>query len=518
MASACSTSLRLNRQKEADFGFEVFAWAERVLDPKREGIKNMNKGKIKGEKSAAHLERQLTLFSAFILVVANMIGTGIYTTSGFIIKELGDPGAMLLCWLLGGIFALCGALCYGELGAMFPHSGGEYVFLRESFGQAMAFLSGWISLIVGFSAPIAASAVAFATYFFKACPINTGGSVVISLLGNNLVTISPHTLLAVAIIVFFSLIHSWGLFLGSKVQNGLTIFKIAFIILLVMAGFWFGRGAGENFLTQLNLGTIFSDKFAVSLIFISFAYSGWNAAVYLGGEIKNPARNIPLALFSGTFLVICLYLLLNAVFIYALPITEMSGVLEVGERAAAALFGHHISPYLAAAISIGILSATSAMIVAGPRVYYAMAKDGIFFKQFAMVNPIHKTPSRSLFLQASIAIFMVLTSAFDTLLIYIGFTLSLFAMMTVVGLMILRIKYPEAKRKYKTFGYPFSPILFILGNLWIIYYSIRSRLVVSLYGLGTIGLGYLVYLYFRKSTKREDAEDPSAALEVLNAE
>jgi APA family basic amino acid/polyamine antiporter len=456
----------------------------------------------------AHLERQLSLFSVFILVVANMIGTGIFTTSGFIMKELGNPATMLLCWLLGGVFALCGALCYGELGAMFPHSGGEYVFLREGFGKGIAFLSGWISLIVGFSAPIAASSVAFASYFFKAFPIPIEKKMIIPVMGNSALTLSPITLLAVAIIVLFSLVHYYGLFFGSRVQNGLTVFKITFIAIFIITGFWFGKGAGEHFLTQFDIGTIgtigtiFSDKFAVSLIFISFAYSGWNAAVYLGGEIKNPSRNIPLSLFGGTFLVICLYLLLNAVFIYALPPARMSGVLEVGDVAASALFGNSVSQYLAGAIAIGILSAVSAMIVTGPRVYYAMAKDGVFFKQFGMVNSIHKTPAHSLFLQASIAAIMVLTSAFDTLLIYIGFTLSLFAMTTVVGLMVLRIKHPSIKREYKTFGYPITPILFILGNLWIIYYSLRSRLTVSLYGLGTIGLGYLVYLYFRKQGKK----------------
>ncbi len=223
----------------------------------------------------------------------------------------------------------------------------------------------------------------------------------------------------------------------------------------------------------------------------------------MGGEIKDPSRNIPLALFNGTLIVMCLYLLLNAVFIYALPATAMSGVLEVGDLAAAALFGNTISRYFAGAIAIGILSAVSAMVVTGPRVYYAMAKDNIFFKQFGIVSKIHKTPAYSIFLQALIASIMVLILAFDTLLIYIGFTLSLFSMLTVVGLVVLRIKNPSVKREYRTFGYPFTPILFILGNLWIIYYSIRSRFIVSVYGLGTIGLGYIIYLYFRFSIALE---------------
>ena len=257
---------------------------------------------MKNKLNSLHLKRELTLFSATILVIANMIGTGIFTTSGFIIKELGNPNSMLLCWLFGGIFALCGALCYGELGAMFPHPGGEYVFLRESFGKSMAFLSGWISLVVGFSAPIAAASVAFASYFFKAAPLSVGKGAIFSVSGVKLLTFSPVTLLAIAIIVIFSLIHYHSLFLGSRVQNGLTLFKIAFIVLFVISGFWFGKGTGEHFFTGLDIGSILSDKFAVSLIFISFAYSGWNAAAYLGGEIKDPSLNIPLALFNGTLM------------------------------------------------------------------------------------------------------------------------------------------------------------------------------------------------------------------------
>ena len=425
-----------------------------------------------------------------------MVGTGIFTTSGFIIEELGNPQTMLLCWLVGGIFALCGALCYGELGAMFPRAGGEYVFLRESFGKAMGFLSGWISLIVGFSAPIAAASVAIATYFFRAVPVPFSQELATPFSGLKIITISPTTLLAAAIIIIFSLIHYHSLFLGSRVQNGLTIFKIGLIVVFVVCGLFLGDGSTDNFSEGLDMSTVFQDKFAISLIFISFAYSGWNAAAYLGGEIKKPSRNIPLALFAGTFLVICLYLLLNVVYIYALPAKEMSGVLEVGAQSAVSLFGNDVSKYFSGAIAIGLLSVLSAMIMAGPRVYYAMAKDGIFFELFGRVNRLHRTPAYAIFLQAGIAIVMVITASFDKLLIYIGFTLSLCAMLTVVGMIRLRINQPDLTRDYKTFGYPVTPLLFILGNLWVIYFSIKSRPIASLFGLGTIALGILVYLYF----------------------
>jgi basic amino acid/polyamine antiporter, APA family len=445
------------------------------------------------------LKREIGFFTATILVIANMIGTGIFTTSGFIIQELGSPQTMLLCWFVGGAFALCGALCYGELGSLFPRAGGEYVFLRESFGKPLAFLSGWISLIVGFSAPIAAAAIAFATYLFRTFSIPAGPGIALPSGGFHVITLSPCGLVAIAVIILFSLVHYHSVLMGSRIQNALTLFKVGIIVAFVVAGLWWGSGSTDNFSGGLDLGSVFQGRFAVSLIFISFAYSGWNAAAYLGGEIKNPERNIPLALFAGTFIVMCLYLLLNAFYIYALPVKQMVGVMEVGAAAAGSLFGERMSRLFSGAIALGLLSVLSAMILTGPRVYYAMARDRVFFGPFGRVNRARGTPAHSIFLQAGIAVLMVITASFDKLLIYIGFTLSLCAMLTVAGLMWLRIKRPDLKAAYRTFGYPVTPLLFIMGNLWIIYFSITSRPVSSLFGLGTIAAGIIFYLYFSRT-------------------
>ncbi len=447
------------------------------------------------------LKREVGLFSATTLVVANMVGTGIFTTSGFIMAELGLPQTMLFCWLVGGIFALCGALCYGELGAMFPQAGGEYVFLRESFGKWMGFLSGWISLIVGFSAPIAAAAIAFATYFCRALHLPPGAARVFPFLGVDILTVSTQSFLAVGVIILLSLVHGHSLWMGSRVQNALTIFKVGLILVFVGAGLFLGRGSMDHFSGSLNMHSLFQDKFAVSLVFISFAYSGWNAAAYLGGEIRKPHRNIPFALVIGTLLVMCLYLLLNIVYVYALPVDKMSGVLEVGAASAVALFGRGLSQYFSGAIALGLLSVLSAMIMAGPRVYYAMSRDGVFFKCLGQVSRGHRTPAYAVLLQAGIAIMMVLTASFDKLLIYIGFTLSLFATLTVVGMMVLRVRAQHLVRTYKTSFYPLTPLVFIAGNLWIIYWSLRSRPIVSLFGLGTIALGFLVYAHFSRSKR-----------------
>jgi APA family basic amino acid/polyamine antiporter len=458
------------------------------------------------------LRREIGLFSATVLVIANMMGTGIFTTSGFILAEVRDPRVLLFCWLCGGLFALCGALCYGELGARFPRAGGEYVFLKESFGKPVGFLSGWISLIVGFSAPIAAASIAFATYAFKALQVPTGDATVLTLMGTPVVTLSPLNLVAIGAIGVFTAIHYHSLRMGSRVQNLLTLFKVALVIGFISAGFYFGHGSFHHLETPpLPLSTIGAEKIAVSLIFVSFAYSGWNAAAYLGSEITDPRRNIPYALFFGTAVVALLYLLLNLVYLYALAPKQMFGVLEIGAKAATSLFGHHFSRFFSAAVALGILSVLSAMVMTGPRIYYAMSKDGIFFPLFGRLNPDRKTPASSIFLQAFIASVMVLSASFDTLLIYIGFTLAFFSLLTVIGLMRIRRADRGNSEGYATWGYPVTPLLFITGNLWIIVYSIKSRPVAALIGLLTIGMGILAYLFFERRCRpkphRAVAED-----------
>jgi len=452
------------------------------------------------EPKSYKLKREIGLGSAIILVIANMIGTGIFTTSGFVMEALKDPQAMLLCWLIGGLFALSGALCYGELGALFPKAGGEYVFLREIFGKRVAFLSGWISLIVGFSAPIAAASIAFAGYFFRSMPNILTHTPEMPFLNIGMISLSPVTILAVGIILVFSLVHCYSLSFGTRIQNVLTIFKILVILGLICLGMTFGGGSFANFGSSPKLDIIFSSNFATSLIFITFAYSGWNAAAYLGGEIKEPAKNIPYALLIGTLIVVMIYLLLNMTFIYALPVNEMSGVVEVGAKSAISLFGNSIGKVFSFSIALGLMSLISAMVMAGPRVYYAMAKDGVFMDFCTRTSKSSGTPVSAILLQAAIAIAITLTSSFDKLLLYIGFTLSLFAVLTVIGMMILRFKKPHLERPYKTFAYPVTPILFISGNLWVIIFSIMNSPMVTVYAAGTIMIGSLVYSYFWSRT------------------
>lgn len=443
------------------------------------------------------MRREVGLFSATILVIANMVGTGIFTTSGFILAEVGSARALMLCWLFGGLFALCGALSYGELGARFPRAGGEYIFLKESFGIGVGFLSGWISLIVGFSAPIAAAAIAFAAYAFQAFSIPAGEPLILEVGGVRLAAISLQTAAAIGVVVLFSLIHCRSLKIGKNVQNGLTLFKIVLIAAFILGGLLCGTGSVAHYGADAG-ETLSAGGFAVALIFVSFAYSGWNAAAYIGAEIVDPRRNIPIALILGTCVVIGLYLMLNAVYLYALPPAQMRGVLEVGAHSAVALFGSGISRVFSGAVALGILSVLSAMILTGPRIYYAMARDGVFFGLFGRLNPARRTPTASIFLQAFLAVAMLLSASFESLLIYIGFTLSLCAMLTVIGLMRIRRRADAAEGLYRTFGYPVTPLLFILGNAWIIFFSLKSRPLAALFGLGTIAVGMGVYRLFAR--------------------
>ena len=424
------------------------------------------------EKETFRLRREIGLFPAVMLVVGNTIGTGIFTTSGFIIKELKDLGALLLVWILGGLIALFGAISYAELGKMFPRAGGEYTFLRESFGEVFGFLAGWISLIVGFSAPIAATAIAFSKYFLELLHLQTFEV--------------TSKLLAILVILFLSFVHMQKIKIGANFQAGITLFKIFFLFAFIFLGFLCIK-KNLNTLGMKSLipkkETILSLNFPVSLIYVMYAYSGWNAATYVGEEIKNPQRNIPLALLLGVLLVVVLYVGINILYVRALSVEEMSGVVEIGAKTAEKIFGGKLSFLFTAGITLGLLSVLSAMIIAGPRVYYAMARDGVFFKVFSRVHPEKKTPVLSILLQAMIAIFMVLTSTFEALLLYIGFTLSLCASLTVLGFMKLKKKFV------------FPAFAFILANLWMMIFAILTKPLTLLAGFLTILAGFVLYQF-----------------------
>ncbi len=409
-------------------------------------------------------QRQLGLGSAIALVVANMIGTGVFTTSGFLLADLRSPWIVLAAWAVGGVIATLGALNYGALARRIPESGGEYLFLSRTLHPAAGYLAGWVSLLVGFSAPLAAAAMAFGEYS-KAW----------------LTAWSPRVS-GTLLLVSFSLLHAAHVRRGAWVQNAAVLLKVVLIVLFV--GFAFSRlpvPAGqltENFPLS---------AFGVSLVWISFSYSGWNAAVYISGEVRNPERNLPRALLLGTGLVTLLYLALNAVFVFAAPVEQLAGKLEIGRIAGEHLGGPVLANAVSALVALTLMSSVSAMVMAGPRVYARMAADG-YLPRWLRTGP--GPPRAAIYFQGGIALLLLWTATFDGLLTYIGFTLGLSTAATVIGLVRLRRREGANLRVP---GWPWVPALFLLSVLGTTAFSIALRPVESLLGAVTIGIGWLAW-------------------------
>jgi len=440
------------------------------------------------------LRRELEFSHATALVIANMIGTGIFTTTGFLAGDLGRPPLVLGIWVVGAVVAVAGCLCYSEMGVNLPESGGEYIFLREAWGPLWGFLSGWISFFAGFSAPIAAAALAFSEYFahfFPSFAIIRSGDV------HGWFHAGPGQWLAIGIVAVFSLINVAGLRPAAKVQNLLTGLKLAVLLLFLGLAFTIGHGSGSHF-SQVAARTSSHSlpaQFAVSLIFVMFAYSGWNAATYVSGEMKTPERTIPASLVAGTLTVAGLYVLLNVAFIYALPLESMKGVVAIGEASAGALFGLRGGNLFSAIMSVGLLSCVSAMVIAGPRVYFAMAVDRCFFTTAARVHPRWGTPMYAVIYQLLAAVLMILTGTFESLVYYIGFALIFFAALAVAGLVRLRRRAGWKKLAVVSRGYPLAPLLFIVASAWMLVYTASLRPKESAFGLLTILLGAGFYFW-----------------------
>ncbi len=430
----------------------------------------------------SHPPQHLQPQTATLLVVATMIGTGVFTTSGFLLRDLGSKPAVLLAWLIGGLASGCGALAYAELVAALPHNGGEYQLLKRIYHPALGFVAGVVSLVVGFAAPIAASALAFGEYLNLA-------------LGMPLL---PPTLSGIVLILAASIQHAVRLETGSRLQDLFTLLKILLLLLLILGGLWSGSpecllGDGEPSLAQ----AVLSPAFAVGLIYISYAYSGWNAAAYVAGEVRNPGRWLPVALLTGTLVVTALYLGVNGVFLTAAPADQLAVANErFGHVAASHLFGETGGRLLSGLIALGLVSMVGALVMTGPRVYEAMGHD---YPAIAMLarRRYGGGPVLAIALQSVLALVMLLTSTFESLVSYAGLILSLFAALTVAGVFVLRRREPDLQRPYRTWGHPLTPIAFILLMAWMILHAIQERPLVVLSGGATIGLTWLIYRLVR---------------------
>ncbi len=444
------------------------------------------------------LLRQLGVVSASALVVSNMVGTGIFGTTGFLAGDLGSPGLILIIWVVGAICALAGAFCYSELGINFPSSGGEYVYLTRAYGPTWGFMTGWVSFFAGFSAPIAFTALVFSDYLGYFWPALKQANAPYTLgSGYFAIKLGGAQLCASAVILILTIVNLFGIKPVAQFQNALTATKLCVVGGFVLLGLLSGTGDWHNFSEPAVRTSTFplEAQFAISLFFIYVSYSGWNAATYVAEEIERPVSTLPRALALGTLLVAVLYLLLNVTFIYAVPLEQMKGEIAIGALAARALFGPAVAGVFAALMALSLVATINAEVTVGPRVYYAMAKNGAFFPSAAMVHPRWHTPVFAILCQGGVAILMTATP-FPDLVLYVGFMLNFFATMSVASLFQFRRRPGWIKVRAVSFAYPLVPLTFIIVGTWMTIFGLTLQPKISIAALLTVVTGALVY-HFR---------------------
>ena len=435
-----------------------------------------------------------------------MIGTGIFTTTGFLAGQLGSPWIVVSIWVVGAVCALAGAFCYSELGINFPSSGGEYVYLTEAYGPTWGFMTGWVSFFAGFSAPIALAALAFSDYlgyFFPQVRESSAQYLIGS--GAWAIRVGGAQAVACVLVAVFTLVNCMGVREVARIQNVLTGGKVLVIVCFLAAGFLFGHGSAAHFSQPAirTTTTPLAAQFAISLFFIYVGYSGWNAATYIAEELKQPARTLPVALATGTVLVAVLYVALNLLFIYSVPLEEMKGVVAIGSLSAAHLFGPGVAGVFSAAMALSLVATVNAMITIGPRVYYAMAKNGAFFSAAARVGRRSHTPVIAILCQGVCTMLMTVTP-FPSLLIYIGFTLNFFAVMSVASLFIFRRREGWRKLRVVSFAWPVIPAFFVIVGVWMTIFGISLEPRISLAAVVTVVTGAAVYrLRLRQRPSRQ---------------
>ena len=425
---------------------------------------------------------KISFNTAVAIVVANMIGTGVFTSIGFQVIGIQSAFAIVLLWVIGGVMALCGALVYGEVGAAFPQSGGEYNYLSKLYHPVIGFLSGWVSSTIGFAAPVALASMALGKY-----------------VNSVFVSVNP-TVIALIVVLIITAIHATNIKTGATFQRYATALKIGFVSLFIILGFVFAEPKHViSFLPNSNsFNDVFANAaFAISLFWVSYSYSGWNAAAYITGEIENPQRNLPRSLLVGTLIVSVLYVLLNMLFLYSTPVDDLKGQIEIGHISAEHIFGVQMGNVMSMVISLLLVSSISAMILAGPRVISSIGSDVKPLNFFATKNK-NNVPYVAVIFQSVISVVLILTAQFNQVLELIGFTLTLFTTLTVFGVFILRKRSDVSPISYKTWGYPVTPILFLLINGWILYYGFTSKIESSVYGLLIVLAGLPIYFWGKR--------------------
>lgn len=429
-------------------------------------------------------KRTVGFITACSIVIANIIGTGIFTSLGFQLNDIQSGFALLMLWVIGGIAALCGALCYGELAAAMPRSGGEYHFLSKIYHPALGFMAGFVSATVGFAAPVALAAMAFGQYF------------------NGVFGAGSPVVLSFVVVWIVTVFHLGNLQIGSAFQNVSTLVKLLLICALIGAGFFVPSRQPISFLPAAgDDASILSGAFAVALVYVMYSYSGWNASAYISSEIKRPERNVPRSLLVGTGLVMVIYVLLNAIFLATTPAEELKGQLEIALIAGKHIFGENGGRFAGAVICLGLVAAISSMTWIGPRVTMSMGEDHWLLRWLGGKNE-HGIPTNAILLQLLFVNLLLLTQSFQDVVRYTQFSLLLCSLLAVLGVIVLRFTAPEITRPYRVWLYPVPPVLFSIITIWMIFYLLRSHTAESLAGLATALLGLLLYFCARKRHHR----------------
>jgi APA family basic amino acid/polyamine antiporter len=457
------------------------------------------------------LDRRLGTLDAAAVVVSNVIGSGILFLPAIVVLMAPNAWALVGLWLVGGLLAFAGAMAYAELSALRPRAGGEYVYLREAFGPLLAFMTGWTSFVAGFSGAIATSALGLASFLGRFVPFAEDATTrfLVVPLGVATLVVSPQSLVAIAVIVALSVVHALGLGPGRIVQNSLAVMKVVGLLAFVLAGLTWGRGSFEHFTAPA--GDVAATGLLLALVPVMFTYSGWNAAAYVAEEIRDPARNVPRALAIGTIAVIVVYVGLVIAYVYALPVAELQKVGMQGGSSARVLTASADRLFGAAAgdavtvIAVMIMAGSiSAMVFAGPRVYYAMARDGLFFPSAARIHSRWHTPAIAIAAQAVWSCLLVLAAGLRDLANYTGFAVVLFAGIAVVSLFVLRVRYPDEPRPFRAWGYPVAPGIFALFSLLMVGNAIWREPGPSAAGLAIIGIGIPLYFIVQHRFRRAD--------------
>jgi APA family basic amino acid/polyamine antiporter len=452
-------------------------------------------------KEKIEFRREMSLLDAAFLVMGSVIGTGIFMTTGFVIGFVKAPWLVMAVWALGGVITLTGALSFGELAAMYPQAGGQFVYLKEAYGDLSGFLFGWTFFWVIECGGIAALAVGFAEYFGYFFPAGSNQAILFQTEVAGLpYSLSVGQFIAVGTIVLLSGINYFGLKSGLLVQNLSVLLRVASIGVLVILGWFAGRKAGmANWSHFFQASGGFEIKsFGLALLAVLWTYDGWYSVNCTAGEVKKPEKTIPLSLLLGTAGVVLIYLLINSVYLAALPLEKMSGVARIGELAATSLFGQRAAGLVAAAITISTFGCLAATILFGPRVYYAMAESGLFFRSMSVIHPRFRVPGRAIIWQGVWASLLCFSGTYQTLYEYVVFALVLFFAATGAAVLVLRTKKPDLPRPYHVWGYPAVPLIFVLINLAVFGNSLYSQPRESLLGLLIILAGVPAFLYWKR--------------------